>query len=38
MHNKTYNRLKGRLEELGQERGEAFIRGIARAVKAKYNI
>ncbi|GAH24742.1 unnamed protein product, partial [marine sediment metagenome] len=33
MHNKTYNRLIGRLEELSQERSEAFIRGMARATK-----
>lgn len=36
MHNKTYNRLIGRLEELSQERSEAFIRGMARATKGKY--
>ena len=33
MHNKTYNRLKGRLEELEQEREEAYILGLVRDSK-----
>ncbi len=35
MHNKTYNRLIGRLEELTQEREEVHICGLLRVIKVK---
>ncbi len=38
MHNKTYYRLIRRLGELVQEREEAYICGLLRATKFKYNI
>lgn len=37
MHNKTYNRLKEKLEKLDQERRETYFYSIARIAK-KYNI
>ena len=38
IHNKTYYRLIRRIGELVQEREEAYICGLLRATKFKYNI